>query len=190
MTKVKLIHDGETLVSAKYKGSGTSIPIYDDGFGPLFICQCSIGLYGIVRAQTWEDAYGICEDEFFSEASETVEELVKEYGFRREDVKIVLDPVEGERPDKPTDYTPTLNIPFIEWRTIETPDPDAWTDNELFQESFGFRPNGPNANDKLNHGIYARDLNGESIIQLTQEILDELGIELEIEGEGEGEGNE
>lgn len=59
---------------------GREIPIYDDGFGPLFIHRDSMGISGIVRAQTWEDAYEICEDEFFPEACETVAEMVAEYG--------------------------------------------------------------------------------------------------------------
>src|ERR1019366_6097756 len=86
---VTLIQDGDTLVSAK-RGL-YDIPIYDDGFGPLYVHQNSIGISGIVRAQTWEDAYGICEDEFFPEADETVEQLKKEYGFRCEYKKVMRD---------------------------------------------------------------------------------------------------
>jgi hypothetical protein len=59
-----LITDSQRLVSGKSR-FGHSIPIYDDGFGPLFIHQDSMGISGIVRAKSWEDAYGICEDEFF-----------------------------------------------------------------------------------------------------------------------------
>ena len=39
-----------------------------------------MGISGIVRAQTWEDAYEICEDEFFPAATETHEEWIAEYG--------------------------------------------------------------------------------------------------------------
>lgn len=85
------ITDNQRLVRAEYTGSGTEIPMYDDGFGPLWISRNSIGVNGIVRAQTWEDAYDICEDEFFPEADETVEELQREYGFRREYKKVVKD---------------------------------------------------------------------------------------------------
>lgn len=81
MTKAaELIRDGESLISAKRNGSGVEISTYDDGFGPLWLHRDSMGISGIVRAQTWEDAYSICEDEFFPEADETVDELVKEYG--------------------------------------------------------------------------------------------------------------
>jgi hypothetical protein len=44
--------------------------LYDDGYGPVWIYRDAGGLLGIVRAQTWEDAYGICEDVIFDDASE------------------------------------------------------------------------------------------------------------------------
>lgn len=59
-----LINDSQSLISAKGR-FGNSIPVYDDGFGALFIHRDSMGISGIVRAQTWEDAHSICEDEFF-----------------------------------------------------------------------------------------------------------------------------
>jgi len=67
--------------------------------------------------------------------------------------------------------------------TIETPDAEAWSENELFQESYGFRNNGPNAKDKHKHGIYAKDTNGDLLDRLTPELVAELGIVLEIENE-------
>ena len=67
--KATLITDADTLNGAKLEG-GYDVPVYDDGFGPLFIHRDSIGISGIVRAQTWEDAYSICEDEFFQSADE------------------------------------------------------------------------------------------------------------------------
>lgn len=62
--KQTLINDTQRLVAAKNR-FGSSLPIYDDGFGPLFIHHNSMGISGIVRAQSWEDAHAICEDEFF-----------------------------------------------------------------------------------------------------------------------------
>lgn len=190
----EMIHDGEALAGARYRSSGTEIPTYDDGFGQLYIHRDSLGISGIVRARTWEDAYGICEDEFFPEADETVDELVKEYGFRREHRKVVKDlsiltagehTAAGERFEiYPDDYPDgKLRPEFVRWARIETPDPDAWIENELFCEAYGFRPNGPNERDTLNHGIYAKDLNGDSLDVLTPELADELGIELTIETE-------
>lgn len=186
--------DDKRLIGARYKSSGVTIPTYDDGFGKLYISRNSIGLNGIVRAQSWETAYGICEDEFFPEADETMEEIVKEYGFRRDHLKVVKDNsvthgsnllAAGERfAVYPADYPDGKLAPeFIRWQTVETPDPDAWSENELFQEAFGFRPNGPRQGDTLNHGIYAKDLNGDALDVLTVELADDLGIELLLEDE-------
>jgi len=41
---------------------------YDDGFGPLWVYRESLGVRGIIRARTWEDAYGIAEDEIMDDA--------------------------------------------------------------------------------------------------------------------------
>lgn len=188
-SKTELITDGQQLNGAKYHRSEFSIPTYDDGFGPLWISRNSIGINGIVRATSWETAYSICEDEFFPEADETMEQIVKEYGFKLEHRKVVKDASVlvasehtgvGERFAVSADYAPTLVPEFVRWETIETPDPDAWMENELFQEAFGFRNNGPNKSDKLNHGIYSKDLNGDALDLLTPELLDDLGITLDI----------
>lgn len=69
----QLITDEQSLVGAKSR-FGHSIPIYDDGFGPLFVHRDSMGISGIVRARTWEDAYEICEDEFFPAADKEANE--------------------------------------------------------------------------------------------------------------------
>lgn len=180
-----LINDNQSLKGAKNR-FGHEIKVYDDSWGPLFIHRDSMGISGIVRAQTWENAYSICEDEFFPECDLTIEEIVKEYGFKRKHVKIVRDQSTGkERDVTPEDYS--LNggrLPefmFSRWETRQTPDPEAWADNELFQEAYGFRPNGANASDKIKHGIYAKDLNGDCLDLLTPELLAELEITLDIE---------
>ena len=200
-----LINDSQRLVSAKGR-FGHNIPVYDDGYGPLFIHRDSMGISGIVRARTWEDAYGICEDEFFPEASETIEEIRKEYNFKRESKKVVkcvrgtpIDPHLGinERFVEDKDYDDNGGrLPdgmFVRWQTIETPceDENGWAENELFQEAFGFRPNGPRSGtwqdgaprDPVGHGIYAKDLNGDALDTLTPELLAELEITLEIQDE-------
>jgi hypothetical protein len=195
-TKQDLITDEQQLVGARRAGSEYTIPVYDDGFGDLYIHRNSMGISGIVRAQSWEDAYSICEDEFFPEASETVEELQHEYGFRCEHRKVIRASVSIPEPersehlgafeklDEPSDYTDNGRLPegvFLRWVTIETPDPEAWPENECFCEAFGFRPNGPNASDKLNHGIYAKDLNGDSLDRLTPEMVKDLDLVLDIQ---------
>lgn len=76
---MNLINDSQSLKGAKTQ-YGHAIKTYDDGYGPLFIHRDSMGISGIVRAQTWEDAYSICEDEFFPDASMTHDEMVKDFG--------------------------------------------------------------------------------------------------------------
>lgn len=72
-TTSPLITNSQSLVSAKSR-FGSSIPVYDDGYGPLYVHRDSMGISGIVRARTWEDAYSICEDEFFPAADEEANE--------------------------------------------------------------------------------------------------------------------
>jgi hypothetical protein len=185
-----MIKDNETLTGCKDR-FGYDIPIYDDWFGQLYIMRNSTGIMGIVRAQSWEDAYGICEDEFFPECDLTMEEIVKEYGFKRYHIKIIhpvtvkdgIAYIHGneERPDTPEDYAfngALHHNQFVRWETKETPDPEAWMENALFQEAYGFRPNGPNGKDKLCHGIYAKDLSGESLDKLTAAMVLDLGLNL------------
>jgi hypothetical protein len=187
-----LITDDQRLVSATGR-FGHAIKVYDDGFGPLWIHRDSTGISGIVRAQTWEEAYSICEDEFFPACDLTMEEIVKEYGFRRESFKVVRDstaPVNdadqtsaGERRVRDDDYV-DHRLPyylFVRWHTRSTPDPEAWMDNELFQEAYGFRGNGRKEPDGTISHIYAKDLNGDSLDCLTPELLATLEITLQIE---------
>ena len=176
-----LIIDTQRLVSASRNGH--KIPTYDDGFGELYIHRNSMGISGIVRAMSFEDAYEICEDEFFDEAYETVEDLREDCNFDRKHIKIIK--ADGiEREAMPSDY-PLAPGQFVEWKTIETPceEENGWVENELFQDAFGFRPSGANARDKIGHGIYSKDLNGDRLEVLTKELADALDISLVIENE-------
>jgi len=82
-TTYALITENQTLAGAKSR-FGHDIPIYDDGFGPLFIHRDSMGISGIVRAKTWEDAYSICEDEFFPAADDEAGEEMQRIGAMEE----------------------------------------------------------------------------------------------------------
>lgn len=164
-TKIQInLTDAQTLIGAKDKFDH-AIRTYDDGGGPLFVYRDSMGISGIVRAQNWEEAYQICEDEFFPEASETVKEMQQEYGFKTEYLQRFND--KGD---------------FVGWETIKTLT-DDFTENDCWQERFGFRPNGANAKDVLRHGIYEKDLNGDSLDLLTPKLAIDLEIVLEIEDE-------
>ena len=189
-----LITDNQRLVGATSR-FGHAIKVYDNGFGPLWIHRDSMGISGIVRAQTWEEAYSICEDEFFPACDLTMEEIVKEYGFRRESFKVVHDSTAtvndadqtsaGERRVRDDDYV-DHRLPyylFVRWQTIEHPDPEAWVDNELFQEAYGFRSNGRKETDGTVSHLYAKDLNGDALDCLTPELVAQLEITLQIENE-------
>lgn len=155
----ELINDEQSLISAQFS-HGTPIRTYDDGFGPLYILRDSMGILGIIRAMTWEEAYEIAEDEMFPDCDLTLEEIVKKYGFRVSYVQ-----------------------PYGSGQTSreETPDPEAWPENELFQEAYGFRPNGSRSGSTspMSH-IYSKDLNGESLDLLTSAMVSDLGIVLNI----------
>jgi 8-oxo-dGTP pyrophosphatase MutT (NUDIX family) len=177
------ITDSQRLSSVKTQ-YGHDVRTYDDGFGPLWVLRDSMGIRGVIRAQSWEDAYGIAEDEMFPEADETIEELKQEYGFKRDHVKIVRDQQGNERAATIDDYPlGEKGLEFVRWDTIETPDPEGWTDNEIFQEAYGFRPNGPNERDTIKHGIYQKDLNGESLDRLTVQEAKRLELTIFVEDE-------
>lgn len=62
-----MITDEQSLKSASH--GGYSLKTYDDGYGPLFVYGHEFGPVAVIRAQTWEDAYSIAEDEFMPGAS-------------------------------------------------------------------------------------------------------------------------
>lgn len=112
---------------------GHNVDYYDDGFGPCWVFYDSLGVTGVIRAQTFEEAHEIAEDEMYPEADEaTWEDLAKECGY------------EGTREG---------NL-------------EGLVDDAVFQENYGFRPNGANVRDKHGHGIYQKDLNGNDLMPL------------------------
>ena len=118
----KLINDGQRLVSATH--GGNPVQVYDDGFGPLWaLYLAGSGLAGIIRAQTWEDAWGIAEDEFFPEADETTESILTHYNYTERHAKIIV-PVGGgdEREAQAEDY-PLEPGQFVRWDTARV-EPD------------------------------------------------------------------
>jgi hypothetical protein len=97
------ITDSQSLVSAKTR-FGNPIPVYDEGLGPLWIHRDSMGISGIVRAQTWEDAYSICEDEFFPDGDEeAADEMARieamSDGDERRHLQACWDEAYGYRPN-------------------------------------------------------------------------------------------
>lgn len=170
-----LINDEQSLVGATSR-FGHAIRTYDDGFGPLWIHRDSMGISGIVRAQSWEDAYSICEDEFFPAGDDfDVSDYKTEYKSGRElwlhehgndwQAWQVLSEAE-----KDAAYRIGKDIPF---------DGDV-TEHACWQEAFGFRSNARKEADGTMSSIYAKDLNGDCLDLLTPELLSQLEITLQI----------
>lgn len=129
--------DTETSADIQILDGAHAVRVYDDGHGPLWVYRESLGICGVIRASSWEDAWSIVEDEFLAEADGTWEDIAKE---------------------------------------CDCDDPETLMDNAIFQECHGFRPNGQNSRDVHGHGIYARDLNGESLDLLTPKLLEHLKL--------------
>jgi hypothetical protein len=184
MKTEKLITDGQSLTGATHDGH--PLQTYDDGFGPLWVFINSLGLVGIIRALTWEDAWGIAEDEMFPEADETTESILTHYNYTERHAKMIKPADGGEvREALPEDY-PLEPGQFVRWDTVRVEPEEGeevWMENAQFQDAFGFRPNGRNERDTIGHGIYAKDLNGESLERLTASQLASWGIVLEIVAE-------
>lgn len=133
---MELITYEQSLIGAK-SCFGSPIRVYDDGYGQLYIHRDSMGISGIVRARTWEDAYSICEDEFFPTADDEAFE---------------------------TDY-----------------DQLSAHEQACWDEAYGCRPNGQGGpTPDKDRGVYAKDLNGDSLDLLTAELIAELGITLDV----------
>lgn len=97
------MNDNQTLNAARH-GHGTPIQTYDDGYGPLFVLRDSMGIQGIIRARTWEDAYSIAEDEFFPDADQEAGEELQRIdslpeGEERDHAQACWDEAYGYRPN-------------------------------------------------------------------------------------------
>ena len=62
-----MITDEQSLVGAKSQFSNP-IRFWDDGFGSLWVYRETMGVVGIVRATTWEEAYQCVVDEIMCDA--------------------------------------------------------------------------------------------------------------------------
>lgn len=93
--------DEHTLTGATSR-FGYPLAVYDDGFGPLWIHRDSMGITGIIRTQTWEDAYSIAEDELFPAGDADAAEAMREIeatpeGEERDHAQACFDEAYGYR---------------------------------------------------------------------------------------------
>ena len=51
-----------------YTRTGKELPTWDDGFGFLWLYVESLGVMGVIRAETFEDAYSSAVDEIMADA--------------------------------------------------------------------------------------------------------------------------
>ena len=173
MATATLIQDDQSLesVASEY---GTPIRTYDDGYGPLYVYRTSLGVTGIVRAQTWHDAYDCVLDD-------------------------ILTPIDAsEIPDAYGAFEYLRDHPTLGqfWRKSADGHSSSWklkrvTPSQLAAEIFACRSKSaefqpelqegyqyqPNATDT---GIVSIDLNGESLDLLTPEFIERAGIVLTI----------
>lgn len=60
------ITDEQSLTGASVRGH--KLRVWDDGFGDLWVYRESLGAVGVVRAQTWTEAYSCVVDEIMGDA--------------------------------------------------------------------------------------------------------------------------
>ena len=137
------IADAHSIITVNSR-FGYPVAFWDDGSGPLWIHRDSMGITGIIRAQTWEDAYSAAEDELFPAGDEDAAEAMRE---------IEATP-EGEERDHL---------------------------QACFDEVYGYRGSARQMPDGTLSSIYSKDLNGDSLDPLTDELAEQLEITLEID---------
>ncbi len=144
--------DGNWSLTKVTNDYGRELPFYDNGSGHCYVWRDSTGVRGVVRADSWSLALECAEDELFDEPDGDWQYILKEF-----------------------DYTPEE----IEAAKTDSSIFEKLTNDGAFQEAYGYRPNGPNMRDKYNTGLYARDLNGESLDFISEEIATRFGLTLE-----------
>ena len=137
------LEDAHSLTAATSR-FGYPIAFWDDSYGPLWIHRDSMGITGIIRAQTWEDAYSAAEDELFPAGDEDAAEAMRE---------IEATPAGEERDSL----------------------------QACFDEAYGYRGSARRMPDGTLSNIYSKDLNGDSLDPLTDELAAQLEITLEID---------
>lgn len=150
----KLINDSQTLVGCADR-SGYPLRVYDDGFGPIWVGGYQFGPQFVIRAQRFDEAWEIFEDEFADAACE--------------------DDVES---DYLKDFSEQKGIPWEPGMHIsDCLREEFWgwvQDDACFNENYGYRPNGGE--------LYAKD-HYFWLEELTPEKLERFELKLEIKDE-------
>ena len=170
-----------TLVGAR-TWCGSRIPVYDDGFGDVWLYREASGLMGIVRSLSWHDAYACCQDEIMTRVDG--DEVIEAYGFY----------VIGHRGSFWLISDVELKQTSTRWESFQDEFPGrvvvgAYATQESaiahcqsiieeeqldLIEGYEYQPNSTGT------GIVSIDLNGTDLRPLTAELRSELGIVLEV----------
>lgn len=138
------------------------IRYYDDGYGPLWILRDTCGIVGIVRCQTYEDAYEIAGDEFRTPiAPEDIPEAYGAYDHLRDYLVSQGHEDTYDLRDFANRYAP------IYFDIVKANDNCP----ELI-EGYEYQSNATGT------GIVAVDLDGEALDPLTPELCERLDIEM------------
>jgi hypothetical protein len=164
------------LKSASHKGYPIKFYV-EDSWGQLFILRNSMGIQGIAQANSWEDAYSVCEDELFDRVSpEEIAEWEKEYSTIYTSGRELWLKENGDdfekwkslpEEEKEKAYRQGKDIPFDSAN-------GGFMEHPCWHEAYGVSGN---------NGYYAKDLNGESLDLLTDKLIKELDLVLEFEPE-------
>ncbi len=173
------MNDNLTLIGATTE-YGDQLPVYDDGFGDVWLYREAGGLYGIVRTNSWHKAYEICLDEIMNRVAE--DEVIEAYGlyiidwrsdwylcpeFETEDG--YFEWFNNEYPGRRVlgRYASKIDAEVAAKRYIGEHEPDLI-------EGYEYQPNATGT------GIVSIDLNGQELRPLTAELRSQLGITLQV----------
>lgn len=149
---------------------GNPIRYYDDGIGTLWIMRDTMGIVGIVRAQSMQDAYDIVSDEFRLPIAQ--EDVPDAYGaFDKLHAALVA----RGHADTPQLRGKCSRLAPLYFRlcTYDANSRGAW-DNWELQEGYEYQSNATGT------GIVAIDLNGEALDPLTPALAAHLNITIHI----------
>lgn len=137
---------------------GAVVPTFDEGFddSPIFVYLDSFGPRAIVRAQTWYEAWGICEDRVLPDADPDDDyNYEQDFAYNKDGQRV--------------------------WHVVK--DDDGYP---VFVEGIGYRPNGePTGTDdnvfNLSSYLYQEDLNFSDLDETNAEALESgYGITLTV----------
>lgn len=175
MNQVLSLEDYETIVSAKmWRGYGWhELPIYDDGYGPLWIAGQEFGPTMLIRAQSFQDAWEIWIDE-----SPTIpeEDLPEAYGLRSQaEMDAISACVDGSSTKNQRETVrEIIERDECTWngRTPETP--DEVDEFPLLIEGYEYQSNATGTGIvDVGHYAWLREIEESDVLSITVEDTDD-----------------